>query len=234
MNESKKNLIGYLPEERGLYQDITLEKCLTYLASIKGMEKPAIDDRLGAMLERFELSDYRNMKVKTLSKGLQQKAQLISTFIHQPKLVIVDEPFSALDPVNTKIVKQLLFEERDNGTAIMMSTHQMNQAEEMCERIILINKGSIILDGMLDAVRDQFSTHDLIVKAKNWIPEDFPGVRAIKKENQHLRVTIQEGLDPNILLSAMIRRGIEIEHFAVAVPTLNEIFINVIEAEAAK
>jgi ABC-2 type transport system ATP-binding protein len=229
MNEEKKNLIGYLPEERGLYQDITLEKCLTYLALIKGMEKKDITQRLDELLERFDLSEHRKAKVKSLSKGMQQKAQLISTFIHRPKLVIVDEPFSALDPLNTRTVKQLLFEERSRGTAIMMSTHQMNQAEEMCERIILIDKGKIILSGMLEDVRRQFSKNELIVKARNWIPEDFPGVLNITMENQHLRITIQEGIDPNRILSEMIKRDIEIEHFAVAVPTLNEIFINVIE-----
>ncbi len=231
MNEGKKNLIGYLPEERGLYQDITLEKCLTYLASIKGMEKHFIENRLGELLERFDLSDYRKKKVKALSKGMQQKAQLISTFIHQPKLVIVDEPFSALDPVNTKIVKELLFEERASGTAIMMSTHQMNQAEEMCERIILINKGRILLNGELEEVRGRFSSKDLIVKTQEEIPASSFGIASIRKENQHVRITPEEGVDPNAILEGLIKQGMAIKHFSIASPSLNEIFIRAIEAE---
>lgn len=229
MNEEKKNLIGYLPEERGLYQDITLEKCLGYLASIKGMQKEQISIRLEELLWRFDLTEYRNKKVKALSKGMQQKAQLISTFIHKPKLVIVDEPFSALDPVNTKVVKELLFEERAAGTAIMMSTHQMNQAEEMCERIILINKGRILLNGVLEEVRRQFASNDLIVRTSQDIPADIPGVTSVSKFNQHIRLTVEEGLDANGVLGELIRRGIEIEHFSIATPTLNEIFISAIE-----
>jgi ABC-2 type transport system ATP-binding protein len=232
MDEEKKNLIGYLPEERGLYQDITLEKCLTYLASIKGMPKDRVDSRLDALLERFNLTEYRKQKVKALSKGMQQKAQLIATFIHHPRLVIVDEPFSALDPVNTKVVKELLFEERENGTAIMMSTHQMNQAEEMCERIILINKGKILLNDMLDDVRRQFSTNDLIIRTSGEIPADLPGVESITKLNQHVRLSIQAGYEPNVILDAMIEHGIAIEHFSIATPTLDEIFIHAIEGAA--
>lgn len=232
MDEEKKNLIGYLPEERGLYQDITLEKCLTYLASIKGMTKDRVDSRLDTLLERFNLTEYRKQKVKALSKGMQQKAQLIATFIHHPRLVIVDEPFSALDPVNTKVVKELLFEEREKGTAIMMSTHQMNQAEEMCERIILINKGKILLNDMLDDVRRQFSTNDLIIRTSGEIPADLPGVESITKRNQHVRLSIHDGYEPNVILDAMIEHGITIEHFSIATPTLDEIFIHAIEGAA--
>jgi ABC-2 type transport system ATP-binding protein len=153
MNEAMKDQVGYLPEERGLYQDISLEKCLRYLASIKGMPEDLIEERLDQYLERFQLTDSRKKKVKELSKGTQQKAQIIATFIHQPKLVIVDEPFSALDPVNTQMVKDLLREEKARGTAIMLSTHQMNQAEELCDRILLVNKGRIMLHGTLEEIR---------------------------------------------------------------------------------
>ena len=231
MNEAKKNLIGYLPEERGLYQDITLEKCLSYLASVKGMEKDAIEKNLALYLEKFDLTSYRKKKVKELSKGLQQKAQLISTFIHRPKLVIVDEPFSALDPLNTQIVKQLLFEERDRGTAIMMSTHQMNQAEAMCSRIILINTGKIMLEGNIETVRQQFARSELIVSAANPIPKDIPGICSITKENRHQRIKIGKQYNPKAILAEMINRKVEIEHFEIAVPSLDEIFVDVISKQ---
>ena len=135
MNEAKKSKIGYLPEERGLYQDITLESCLTYLASLKGLDSHEIEKRLDHYLERFNLQDHRKKKIKELSKGMQQKAQLITTLIHDPQLIIIDEPFSALDPVNTQMVKDLLREQRDQGKTIVMCTHQMHQVEELCDRL---------------------------------------------------------------------------------------------------
>ena len=171
MNEDKKNLIGYLPEERGLYQDISLEKCLTYLAAIKGLNAAAIEAGLDQYLERFDLQDFRKKKVKEMSKGMQQKAQIIATFMHQPQLVIVDEPFSALDPVNTQLVKDLLQEEKARGTAIIMSTHQMNQAEELCDRILLVNKGQIMLSGRLSEIRKQFARPEILVRSSAPCPK---------------------------------------------------------------
>jgi len=228
MAERKKELIGYLPEERGLYQDITLEKCLTYLASIKGMQKSTILTRLPEYLERFELSSYRSKLVKELSKGMQQKAQLIATFIHKPKLVIVDEPFSALDPVNTQIVKKLLFEERDRGTAIMMSTHQMSQAEEMCGRILLINKGEIVLEGDLGDLRNRFARPEVVLRAEGDLPEKIDGVKLVQAENHHQRLFLESGSSPQVVLAALIKRGVKVSQFEIAVPSLNEIFIEVI------
>ena len=228
MAERKKDLIGYLPEERGLYQDITLEKCLTYLASIKGMQKNTILARLPEYLERFELSAYRSKLVKELSKGMQQKAQLIATFIHKPKLVIVDEPFSALDPVNTQIVKKLLFEERDRGTAIMMSTHQMSQAEEMCGRILLINKGEIVLEGDLGDLRNRFARPEVVLRAEGDLPEKIDGVKLVQAENHHQRLFLESGSSPQVVLAELIKRGVKVSQFEIAVPSLNEIFIEVI------
>jgi len=140
MTEAKKNLIGYMPEERGLYQDLTLENCLVYLATLKGLTSADARRRVNVYLQRFDLAAQSRSKVKTLSKGMQQKAQLINTIIHQPELVIVDEPFAALDPVNTLMVKDLIRELRSQGTAILMSTHQMHHVEELCDRILLINQ----------------------------------------------------------------------------------------------
>ena len=193
MNEEMKNQVGYLPEERGLYQDISLERCLRYLASIKGMHPEMIDERLEKYLEQFELQDCRKKKVKELSKGMQQKAQIIATFIHQPKLVIVDEPFSALDPVNTQMVKDLLREEKARGTAIMLSTHQMNLAEELCDRILLVNKGKVMLQGTLNEIRRQFARPAILVRCNQPIPSGIRGIAAVKAENNHSRLTLQPG-----------------------------------------
>lgn len=231
MNEAKKNLIGYLPEERGLYQDITLEKCLRYLASIKGVSKQETDERLTQYLERFDLTDFRRKKVKEMSKGTQQKAQIIATFLHQPKLVIVDEPFSALDPVNTQMVKELLNEEKARGTAIIMSTHYMNQAEELCDRILLINKGRIVLEGQMAELRKQFAKPEILVRSAQALPENIPGVSSIKAENHHQRIYLEAGQQPQKVLEAIVKRGILLEQFEIAVPTLDEIFISVVTGQ---
>src|SRR5574338_189160 len=141
MTEAKKDRIGYMPEERGLYQDLSLDKVLSYLASLKGLDTAETKERLDDYLVRFDLADHRKKKVKELSKGMQQKAQIISTIIHRPELLIIDEPFSGLDPVNTQMVKDLLRDLHQQGTTIIMSTHQMHQVEELCDRILLINHG---------------------------------------------------------------------------------------------
>ena len=225
MDELKKNQIGYLPEERGLYQDITLDQCLSYLASLKGLSNAEIKDRLNMYLDTFDLLEYRYKKVKEMSKGMQQKAQLITTLIHKPKLVIVDEPFSALDPVNTQIAKDLLREERANGAAIIMSTHQMNQAEELCNRILLINKGQVVLSGNLADLRRQFAKQELLIKAESGLPKSIEGVEMIEPENNHYRLYLSENTKPNQILSELVNRGVELNHFEIEQPSLDEIFI---------
>ena len=228
MNETKKNQIGYLPEERGLYQDITLDQCLSYLASLKGLGTKDIKDRLETYLDSFDLLDYRFKKVKEMSKGLQQKAQLITAFIHLPKLVIVDEPFSALDPVNTQMAKDLLREERANGTAIVMSTHQMNQAEELCDRILLIHKGQIVLKGKLDEIKSKFAKQEILVKAVSALPLKIEGVDFVEPENQHHRLYIKEGVAAKDILADLVKKGIELERFEIEQPSLDEIFIQTV------
>ena len=153
MTEAKKNQIGYLPEERGLYQDIQLDRCLHFLASLKGMEPMLANRKIMEYLERFDLASDSKKKVKELSKGMQQKAQLISALVHNPEVLIIDEPFSALDPVNTQMVKDLLIEERNNGKTIVMCTHQMAQVEQLCDRLVLIDHGQLVLEGSLVDIR---------------------------------------------------------------------------------
>ena len=225
MDELKKNQIGYLPEERGLYQDITLDQCLSYLASLKGLSTAEIKDRLDMYLDTFDLLEYRYKKVKEMSKGMQQKAQLITTLIHKPKLVIVDEPFNALDPVNTQMAKDMLREQRANGTAIIMSTHQMNQAEELCDRILLLNKGQVVLRGNLNDLRRQFAKQELLVKAESGLPKSIEGVEKIKLENKHYRLYLSKNTKPNQILAELVSRGVELDHFEIEQPSLDEIFI---------
>jgi ABC-2 type transport system ATP-binding protein len=228
MTEAKKNQIGYLPEERGLYQDIPLQRCLTFLAQLKGMEDSHIATLLNDYLEQFDLTHARDKKVKELSKGMQQKAQLISALIHDPQLVIIDEPFTSLDPVNTEMVKDILEAKRDEGKAIIMSTHQMNQVEELCDRILLIDHGKRLLYGSLQGIQSQFSSRDILVTPIETLPENIEGVTEIHKLNGRYRLVLTEDAKPNQILKALINEGVEISEFEIAVPPLHEIFIQVV------
>jgi ABC-2 type transport system ATP-binding protein len=228
MTEAKKNQIGYLPEERGLYQDIPLQRCLTFLAQLKGMEESHIATLLDDYLEQFDLAHARDKKVKELSKGMQQKAQLISALIHDPQLVIIDEPFTSLDPVNTEMVKDILEAKRDEGKAIIMSTHQMNQVEELCDRILLIDHGKRLLYGSLQEIQSQFSSRDILVTPIETLPENIEGVTEIHKLNGRYRLVLTEDAKPNQILKALINEGVEISEFEIAVPPLHEIFIQVV------
>jgi ABC-2 type transport system ATP-binding protein len=228
MTETKKDHIGYMPEERGMYQDIPLDRCLVYLGSLKGLAPAEVQRRY---LERFDLASSRHKKVKELSKGMQQKAQLITTLIHEPELVIIDEPFSGLDPINTQMVKDLLREQRDKGVTILMSTHQMHQVEELCDRIVLIDHGRTVLYGHLDEIRRQFSGHAVIVRTPNELPT-LPGVERVEQHNSSAyRLNLAPSASTQDVLRNLVERGIQVDQFEIAAPTLDEIFIRVVQKD---
>ena len=228
MTEEKKERIGYMPEERGLYQDAPLERCLLYLASLKGVPSGEARQRLGDLLERFDLAAHKSKKVKELSKGMQQKAQIINTIIHRPELVIIDEPFAALDPINTQLVKDLMRELRQQGTTILMSTHQMHQVEELCDRILLIDDGKDVLYGNLDDIRRRFSGHAVLVRAAGELPT-MAGVEQVSPHNDAVKLTLAKEASPQDVLHALMAQNVVLEKFEIAIPTLDEIFIRVVE-----
>lgn len=232
MTEKAKDRIGYLPEERGLYQDIQLERCLTYLASLKNLTPDESRKRINAYLERFDLAAHRKKKVKELSKGMQQKAQLIVTLVHQPDLVIIDEPFAALDPVNTQMIKDLLREERQRGVTIVMCTHQMHQVEELCDRLVLINQGQTVLYGSLAEIRRKFSASAVIVRSDVPLPAEIPGVVSVEKSNGGARLNLGKSASPQDVLRHLVGQNIPLEQFEIAVPTLDEIFIQVVQGQS--
>jgi len=232
MTDEKKNRIGYLPEERGLYQDIPLQRCLTFLATLKGMPEKTVGPKLTHYLKQFDLYDVRDKKVKELSKGMQQKAQLISTLVHDPDLIIIDEPFTALDPVNTEMVKDLLKEKRDEGKAIVMSTHQMNQVEALCDRILLIDHGHQVLYGTLKEIQDEFASRDILVTPRSPLPFAIDGVMEIRELNGRYLLALSEGTEPHQVLKTLINQGTEMTAFEVAIPPLNQIFIQVVRKQA--
>lgn len=231
MDEQKKDRIGYLPEERGLYQEIPLDRCLIYLATLKGLDATSAQQRVNEFLVRFDLIEAKKKKVKELSKGMQQKAQLIATLIHQPELVIIDEPFSALDPVNTQMVKDLLKEQRSQGRTIIMCTHQMNQVEELCDRLVLIDQGEALLYGRLNDVRKKFAKPSVLVCSPDPLPANIPGVRQVEKANGNSLLHLTNGTPPNEVLKFLIGNNIGIDKFEIALPTLDEIFIEVVNKQ---
>lgn len=234
MTEAKKDLIGYMPEERGLYQDINLEKTLLYLAALKGVSGELARQRLGEYLERFDLAAYRRKKIKDLSKGMQQKAQLIATLIHQPRLLIVDEPFSGLDPVNTSMVKDLLRSLNSQGVTIVMSTHQMHQVEELCNRMLLIHRGEVQLYGGVEEVRRRFAGHQVLLRTPDALPDDLAGVEKISRHNAAYRLDLFEQATPQQVLNEILARGLLVERFEILQPSLDEIFVRVAGPEAAE
>jgi ABC-2 type transport system ATP-binding protein len=232
MTEQTKERIGYMPEERGLYQDAPLERCLLYLATLKGLGKAEARERLRVLLQRFDLAAHRGKRVKELSKGMQQKAQIISTILHNPELVIIDEPFAALDPINTQLVKELMRELRDQGTTIVMSTHQMNQVEELCDRIVLIDRGRNVLYGELDRIRRDYSGHEVLVRVEGDLPP-LTGLETVSGKNGLLKLTLTPDTPPQRILQQLLHSQTTVESFEIAVPTLDEVFIRAV-SEAAQ
>jgi len=230
MTEAKKDLIGYMPEERGLYQDIPLERCLYYLAGLKGVREDVARQRASAYLERFDLAAHKRKKVKELSKGMQQKAQVIATLLHEPEMLIVDEPFSGLDPVNTQMVKDLLYEQHQKGVTILMCSHQMHQVEELCDRLVLIDHGKTVLYGQLAEIRRQYAANAVLVRTSGELPV-LPGVASMEKSNSATRLNLDAGTTPQDILKTLFSLNMVIEQFEVAMPTLDEIFIRVVQGE---
>ena len=231
MTDQKKERIGYLPEERGLYKDLTVEQCVAYLAELKGVSRAETKARSAGYFEQFDLTEHRRKKVNELSKGMQQKVQIITTLIHRPALVIIDEPFSGLDPVNTRMVQDLLMEQRTQGTTIVMSTHQMYQVEEMCDRLVLIDHGKTVLYGGVDEIRRSYADRAVRVVAKGELPA-IPGVvETSRKGNEHT-LALSRDVESQHVLEQIVAAGVVIEQFELALPTMDDIFVKVVAGKA--
>jgi ABC-2 type transport system ATP-binding protein len=228
MTEAKKDRIGYLPEERGLYSDQKLLDVILYLASLKGMGRKAAKARAEDYLKQLDLWEHRGKKLSMLSRGMHQKAQFIVTVLHDPDLLIVDEPFSGLDPVNTGLIRQMLLDFKAAGKAIIMSTHQMHQVEAMCDRISLVHQGEVVLNGPVLAVRRQFAGNTVLVSGHGPF-EQIPLMTEAQLTNSGWRLTLPDGVSPQMLLRQLTAHGgLAIEHFSLVMPGLEEIFIKVV------
>jgi ABC-2 type transport system ATP-binding protein len=229
---AKKRRIGYMPEERGLYKDEKLESTLVYLATLKGMHEKTARTRLGGWLERLGLAEHRNKKIHELSKGMQQKAQIIATLLHEPQLIIMDEPFSGLDPVNTRLVKEIFEEQRAAGRSILMSTHQMYQVEALCDRIVLIHNGCSVLYGPVEQIKHNFAGNAIALEGYGDF-SDVPGVLEVRRRNGSWQMTLERGADPqDVFRNLAAREEVKIARFEVAEPSLDDIFVSVVGGES--
>jgi ABC-2 type transport system ATP-binding protein len=228
VTEASKARIGYLPEERGLYKNFKLLECLVYLGALKGIPRSEARKRAQVLLERTGLEEYANRKVKELSKGMTQKAQFLAAIVHDPALLIMDEPFQGLDPVNTDLLKTLLVEEQAQGKTIILSTHNMDQVEEMCDRILLINHGKAVLYGPLDEIKAQYAEHAVVLECDT-LPEQLAGVQRVEQHNHSYELVLEQATSPQAILRQLVAANVTIQRFEVATPPLEEIFISVVE-----
>lgn len=226
--EETKSRVGYLPEERGLYRDMKLLDLVLYLGQLKGLTQATARERAEYYLRQVDLWDARELKIQALSRGMAQKAQFVAAALHEPELVIIDEPFSGLDPVNTAIIRELIYSMRDRGAAVIMSTHQMHQVEEMCERILLIDRGRVMLCGHLAEVREQFSGNVVEVTLSGEIG-DVPGVVSAERQDGGYRLSLVEGTAPEDVLRSLVNMpGVQVQRFERVRTSLDEIFVRVV------
>lgn len=228
-------IIGYLPEERGLYKKMKVGEHLLYFAQLKGLSKSETMSRIKSWFRKFDIADWWGKKVEDLSKGMQQKIQFIGTVIHEPEIIILDEPFSGFDPINVNIIKKEILELRDKGSTILFSTHRMDSVEELCDHIALINKSEKILDGAKKQIKEDFRSNTFLVNHKGDLSQLEPGFELLEKESIEdnlFRSTIRvlNGENPNKLLQSLINIT-QVYSFMEKIPSMNDIFIAKVNEE---
>ncbi|MCD6379379.1 ATP-binding cassette domain-containing protein [bacterium] len=234
-NEKAKEKIGYLPEERGLYRRMKVLDHLVFLGEIKGIKADVARKRAMEWLERVDLKDWADKNVDALSKGMQQKVQFISTILHDPELVILDEPFTGLDPINTQFLKDIVVDMKDHGKTIILSTHLMDQVEKLCEKICLINKGKKVLEGNLSDIKLDFSRNVISLGFSGDISalENHPEVEKVRSFGQDISITIKEGADTDSILRTAIDNG-KVDRFEIGEMSLHDIFIAKVKEEGSE
>jgi ABC-2 type transport system ATP-binding protein len=226
--------IGYMPEERGLYKKMKIGEQAMYLAQLKGLSRSESLEKIKFWFKKFEMESWWNKKVEDLSKGMSQKLQFVTTVLHEPKLIILDEPFSGLDPLNANLIKDEIYGLAQRGSTIIFSTHRMEQVEEICDHIILMNLGKKILDGTVTDVKQQFKENKFNIQFKGQ-PTDLasPIFTIEHQEKQQLIVKINEGYTSNHVLNYLLQQDVLIERFNEILPSLNDIFIHLVEGSKA-
>jgi ABC-2 type transport system ATP-binding protein len=228
INASTKDKIGYLPEERGLYKKLSVSESLAYLSSLKSMTKQSSEQRAEELLKKVNMYVHRNKKTDELSHGMGQLIQFVATILHDPDLIVLDEPFIALDPVNTQLLKDMIIELKGQGKTVVLSTHMMNQVEELCDRVLMINKGRVVLYGGLAEVKSKYKNNSVFLEADR-IPEELPGVTGRKEHIKYTELFLDGHIAPQELLKTIIEKGVIVNRFEVSTPSLNEVFIQVVK-----
>ena len=227
--------VGYLPEERGIYKRMTVRRLLTFLAEIKGVPPSESASRIDPWLERFDLLEWKESRVENLSKGMQQKLQFIATILHEPEIVILDEPFSGLDPINQKILREIIAELRDEGRTILFSTHIIEHAERICDHVCIIARGQKVADGTVHEVkRTHAETFVSLEVARGDATSALQDSRLVASSRENgadrYAVHLADGADPNELLTELVRGGIALRRFELVEPTLEQVFIETVGA----
>ncbi|HEX8331489.1 MAG TPA: ATP-binding cassette domain-containing protein [Segetibacter sp.] len=226
--------IGYMPEERGLYKKMKIGEQALYLAQLKGLSRADAMEKVKYWFQRMGMESWWNKKVEDLSKGMSQKLQFVITVLHEPKLIILDEPFSGLDPVNANLIKDEIFDLAQKGSTIIFSTHRMEQVEEICDHIVLVNQGKKILDGTVNDVKQQFKENLFNIQL-NSIPANIESTNfdVLQQKDNKLTVKINEASRSNDVLQYFLKHNVTIEGFNEILPSLNDIFIQLVEGTKA-
>jgi ABC-2 type transport system ATP-binding protein len=227
MSAKLQERVGYLPEDRGLYKKMKVGEQLAFFAQLKGLPRQEAYSRIDAWLKRIEMTDWKNKKWEELSKGMQQKVQFVSTILHSPDLVILDEPFSGLDPISAGLLKEIVQELKENNKTIIFSTHLMEQAEELCDEICLINHGRKVLGGPVREIKRGFGWRYVAIDGENYEPtlNNNPLVKEFTPNRDHTEIILQDDADPQSLLRQLVAGGARLTRFEMVAPSLNEIFI---------
>jgi len=229
-DHAARDRIGYMPEERGLYKDMVLEEQLVFMAAIKGMGRKEAGKRLGPWLERMSLSDWRKKKTNELSKGMQQKAQFVATVLHEPEVLIMDEPTSGLDPVGMDVMREVMLDLHRGGATIVLSSHQMEAVERLCDRVALINRGEKVLDGSVAEVKARHGKNTVVLAydGDGAFLSALPGVAKVTDSGQYVEVRMHEGADPQPLLREAAER-LRVRRFEIVEPSLHDIFVETVK-----
>ncbi len=227
MNGKLQERVGYLPEDRGLYKKMKVGEQLAFFAELKGLTHKMAEKKIDEWLTRIEMSAWKNRRWDELSKGMQQKIQFVSTILHSPDLVILDEPFSGLDPINVGLLKEIVYELKQSNKTIIFSTHLMEQAEELCDEICLINRGRRVLGGPVREIKRSFGWRYVAIDGEDFdgALDNNPLIEQAVKRRDHTEVRLREGIDPQELLKNLVVNGARITRFELVAPSLNEIFI---------
>ncbi len=222
--------IGYLPEERGLYSKMKVVELLVFLAELKGTDRSIAAKRANSWLERLDLEGWGQKRVQELSKGMQQKVQFIGTVLHEPELLVLDEPFIGLDPINVDLLRDIVLEQKQRGATVLFSTHNMDQAERLCERVVMIKDARKVLDGPLVEIKQQAWLEGrrqilIALDGGDGLLNDRSLIRSVEDRGTHKVVSLQDGVEPKQLLEAVMRSGAEVRRFEVSQPSLHEIFV---------